>query len=67
MAKKQKRKSPSFFTTNKFLVSHLMKQGYMYFKVDRDRKNPKRDIWFFDDSPELREHVDKFYENRKMY
>ena len=63
----KKKKSPSFFTTNELLVSYLMKKGYMYFKVDKDRNNPRKDVYFFDNSLDLRMYVDKFYENRKMY
>ena len=61
------RKSTTYLTTNKLLVSFLMKQGYMYFKVDVDKRNPSRNVWIFESSPELREYVDMFYENRKMY
>ena len=67
MKKKQKKKSATYLTTNKLLVNYLMKQGYMYYKVDVDKRNPRRNVWIFENSPELKMHVDMFYESRKMY
>ena len=63
----KKRKSNIFFCTNELLMRYLMKQGYMYIKVGKDRKNPRKDIWIFADSDDLRKHVDNFYNSRKMY
>ena len=63
----KKRKSNIFFCTNELLTRYLMKQGYMYSKVGKDRKNPRKDIWIFADSDDLRKHVDNFYNSRKMY
>jgi hypothetical protein len=62
----KKKKSTTYLTTNKLLVSYLMKQGYMYFKVGKDKRNHRKDIWLFEDSEDLRFYVDRFYENRKM-
>ena len=62
----KKKKSTIFFCTNKLLMVYLMKQGYMYFKVGKDKRNPRKDIWLFEDSEDLRFYVDRFYENRKM-
>ena len=63
----KKKKSNIFFSTNRLLTNYLMKQGYMYLKVGKDKKYPNRDIWIFEDSTELRTYVDMFYANRKMY
>lgn len=62
----KKRKSTTYLTTNKLLVNYLMKQGYMYYKVDIDKRNPSRNVWIFENSDDLKTYVDMFYENRKM-
>ena len=38
----------------------------MYLKADKDRNNPKRTVWLFDDSPELRAEVDRYYANKNL-
>ena len=63
----KKKKSTTYLTTNKLLVSFLMKQGYMYYKVDVDKRSLSRNVWIYESSPELLEYVDMFYANRKMY
>ena len=48
------------------LLRHLMKSGYMYLKVDKDRNNLRYTVWLFDDSPELRAEVDRYYANKNL-
>ena len=59
-------KQKYYFCKNMGLLRHLMKSGYMYLKVDKDRNNPKRTVWLFDDSPEFRAEVDRYYANKNL-
>lgn len=45
------------------LLTYLLKKGYIYIRVDKDRKNPKYHVWLFEDTPELREEIDRYYKN----
>lgn len=55
-----------YFCKSFGLLKYLMKSGYMYLKEDKDRNNPKRTVWLFDDSPELRTEVDRYYVNKDL-
>ena len=45
------------------LLTYLMSKGYMYIKIDKDKTNPNYSVWIFEDTPELRKEVSRYYEN----
>lgn len=52
-----------YVCTKMKLLTHLLKKGYVYIKTDKDRNNPRYDVWLFEDTPALREEVSRYYEN----
>ena len=52
-----------YVCTKMKLLTYLMKRGYMYIKIDKDRNNPRYTVWLFEDTPELREEVSRYYAN----
>ena len=43
------------------LCGFLLKKGFMYVKVVKDRFNTKYNCWLFEDSPELRNAIEEYY------
>lgn len=43
------------------LLTHLLNKGYVYIKIDKDKYNPKHNIWLFEETPELLAEVNRYY------
>ena len=47
------------------LCSFLLKKGFKYIKIIKDRNNPKYNCWLFENSPELKIAVEEYYDQIK--
>lgn len=50
----------TFYCNTKCLATYLVECGFEYFKKDINRYQDNKLIYFFDDTPELREAVSKY-------
>lgn len=48
------------------LCEYLLDHGYRYVKETTDIRNPERKVWIFNDSEDLRNCVESYY-NRKEF
>lgn len=47
------------------LCSFLIKNGFRYEKVVKDKYNPKYNCWLFKNTPELLNKIDEYYSEDK--
>lgn len=56
---KQKEKS-CFTVYSQKVAGHLMERGFVLVEMRPDRLNPQRNVFFFQDSPELRQAISDY-------
>lgn len=48
------------------LCSYLLREGFNYTNVIKDKDNPKYNCWVFENTPELMNAIEKYYSHQKL-